>query len=320
MNKKSWHIILILALLGLVACLGFIAWHLYQDQRSRETYEETASQVTIVTATPTPTLDDDSSLTVEKIEAQKFTGVREGKETKLPSDIFSGRGNPIDFNKLHEINPDLYAWIRIEDDEIDYPIAQHPTDPEYYLNHDLYGDVAVVGCVFTQHYNRKDFSDRNTVIYGHNMNDGHSMFASLHWFEDADFFNKTRYCYIYTPDKIRVYDIFAARPYTNDNLLAVIDWKDPYAYRNFLDEIFATHSMECNIREGVIVTTADRIITLSTCINGQPENRYLVHAKLVWEGTEEQLEQAQAEITARDAANASSPESPSDAEIPEATE
>ena len=320
MDNKKKNLALIVGLIGLIACLGFVAWNLIQDMKSREVYEDTASKVQ-VTATPTPTLQDDSSLTVEKLEAQEFTGVREGEESKLPPDIFSGRGNPIDFTKLKAINPDLYAWIRIQDAAIDYPIAQHPTDGEYYLNHDLYGDVAVAGCVFTQNYNKKDFSDPNTVIYGHNMADGESMFASLHWYEDVDFFNKTRYCYIYTPDKIRIYDIFCTRPYSNDNIMVVFDWKDPEVYKKFLTEIFETRNMETNHREGVEVTTSDRIITLSTCINGQPEHRFLVHGKLVWEGTEAELEKEEAKIAEQQANESKSEttESLTDG-IPSATE
>lgn len=322
MDNKKKNIALIVGLIGLIACLGFVAWNLIQDMKSREVYEDTASKVQI-TATPTPTQPDDSSLTVEKLDSMEFTGVREGEETKLPPDIFSGRGNPIDFAKLTAINPDLYAWVRIQDAAIDYPIAQHPTEDVYYLNHDLYRDVAVAGCVFTQYYNKKDFSDPNTVIYGHNMADGESMFASLHWYEDADFFKKTRYCYIYTADKIRVYDIYSTRPYTNANLMLSFDWKDPVVYGNYLKDIFETRNMESNYREGVEVTTKDRIITLSTCINGQPENRFLVTGKLVWEGTEAELEKAEAQIAAQQEAEANAAaesQESSDNVVPDATE
>lgn len=325
MNNKNRSIALIAGLIGLIACLGFVAFNLMQDMKSREVYEDTASKVQITaTPTPMPEPEEDSSLTVEELDAQEFTGVREGEESKLPPDIFSGRGNPIDFAKLTDINPDLYAWVRIEGADIDYPVAQHPTDDIYYLNHDLYGDVAVAGCVFTQYYNKKDFSDPMTVLYGHNMADGQSMFASLHWYEDVDFFNKNRYCYIYTADKIRVYDIFSTRPYPDLNLMTSIDLKDKQVLADYIKEIFETRNMESNLRDGVEVTTEDRLITLSTCINGQPQNRFLVTGKLVWEGTEAELEKEEALIAAQQAA-----ENPADAvvepasdeaTVPEATE
>lgn len=320
MDNKKKNSALIVGLIGLIACLGFVAWNLIRDMKSREIYEDAASKVQI-TATPTP---DDSSLTVEKLDSMEFTGVREGEESKLPPDIFSGRGNPIDFAKLKAINPDLYAWVRIEEADIDYPVAQHPTDDIYYLNHDLYGDVAVAGCVFSQYYNKKDFSDPMTVLYGHNMADGISMFASLHWYEDVDFFNKNRYCYVYTVDKIRVYDIFSTRPYPDLNLMTSINLKDKQVFADYIKEILETRNMESNLREGVEVTTSDRLLTLSTCINGQPQNRFLVTGKLVWEGTESELEEAEAQIAAQKEAESnktdSSQASVDEATIPAATE
>jgi len=44
------------------------------------------------------------------------------------------------------------------------------------------------------------------------------------------------------------------------------------------------------------VTTNDRILTLSTCVGGSPEERFLVHVKLMWEGSESELEEAQRKI------------------------
>ena len=288
MKKKSWHIIFVLGLVGLIACLGFIAWNLYSDMRARDIYDDAASKVTV----------DDSSLTVDDIESMEFTGVRDGKESRLPPDIFSGRGNPIDFDKLTAINPDLYAWIRIQEADIDYPIAQHPTDDNFYLNHDLYKDVRFAGCIYTQSYNKKNFRDPMTVIYGHNMRDG-GMFGTLHRYDDADFFKKARYCYIYTKDKIRVYDIFSTRTYSNINLMAELNLKDPRVRADYIKEMMETRNMQSNLREGVKVTTSDHLITLSTCIGGQPEHRFLVTGKLIWEGTEKEVEEEEAVLAAQ---------------------
>ena len=56
----------------------------------------------------------------------------------------------------------------------------------------------------------------------------------------------------------------------------------------------------------------------------QPENRFLVHAKLVWEGNEDQLAAAQAETAAQAEAasseNASTDNAEAQTDIPDATE
>lgn len=89
---------------------------------------------------------------------------------------------------MKETNPDIYAWIEIPDTNVNYPIVQSADDDSYYLNHTIDGQEGYPGSIYTEKVNAKDFSDFNTVIYGHDMKDG-SMFKDLHKFEDADFLN-----------------------------------------------------------------------------------------------------------------------------------
>ncbi len=187
----------------------------------------------------------------------------------------------IDFTDLQEnTNADIYAWIYIPDSKIDYPIVQHPTDNYYYLNYNLDGTKGYPGCIYTEDYNVRDFTDPNTVIYGHNMKNG-TMFAGLHNYEDIQYFDENPYVYIYTPDKLLVYEIFAAYEYSDKHILYNYDCTNETIYQNYLDEISNVRSMNCNIREGVEVTTEDKIITLSTCIANKPNNRYLVQGVLL---------------------------------------
>lgn len=187
----------------------------------------------------------------------------------------------IDFADLQEnTNADIYAWIYIPDSKIDYPIVQHPEDNYYYLNYNLDGSKGYPGCIYTEDYNTKDFSDPNTVIYGHNMKNG-TMFAGLHNFEDIEYFDANRYIYIYTPDELLVYEIFAAYEASNEHILYNHDFSDEIVYQIYLDEIFDTRSMNCNLRDDVEVTSDDQIITLSTCIATKPDNRYLVQGVLL---------------------------------------
>ena len=90
----------------------------------------------------------------------------------------------VDFEELKRINPDIVAWIRIEAAGIDYPVVQGK-DNEYYLHHTFKGEENIAGSIFMDYRNTPDFSDENTIIYGHNMRDG-SMFAALNRLQIGD--------------------------------------------------------------------------------------------------------------------------------------
>lgn len=186
---------------------------------------------------------------------------------------------PVKFAELQQVNPDVYAWITVPGTEIDYPILQHASDNSYYLMHNIDGSYGYPGCIYTEDLNSKDFTDNNTVIYGHNMKNG-SMFAQLHKFEDPDFFNENREVLIYLPDEVLHYTIFAAHIYDDRHLLYSFDFSDPDVYQKYLDSVFSTRDMSANIDKDMTVTKDDRIVTLVTCIGSQPNNRLLVQAVL----------------------------------------
>ena len=60
---------------------------------------------------------------------------------------------PVDFAKLKKANPHIYAWINIENANVDYPILQHETDDSYYLNYNLDGTKGYPGCIYTEKIN-----------------------------------------------------------------------------------------------------------------------------------------------------------------------
>ena len=189
----------------------------------------------------------------------------------------------LDFADLQEnTNADIYAWIYIPNTQIDYPVLQHPTDNYYYLNYNLDGSKGYPGCIYTEDYNAKDFSDPLTVMYGHNMKNG-SMFAGLHKFEDSAFFKENPYVYIYTENDVLVYEIFAAYQNSDAHLLYEKDYTSEIVFESYLEEVLGQRSMTANIREDVAVNGTDKVLTLSTCIANKPDKRYLVQGVLLYE-------------------------------------
>ena len=217
-------------------------------------------------------------------EVQKKTEDKVPKEPET-EDILKKLGieipeKNIDFVALQEENEDIYAWVYIPGTKIDYPVLQHPTDDSYYLEHNLDGSKGYPGCIYTEAVNSKEFTDPNTVLYGHNMKDG-SMFASLHNYEDSQVFEENPYIFIYTPEKTFVYQIFAAYKYNAIHLIYNFDLSNQEVFQNYLDQIFETREMGANIRNDVSVNAQNHIITLSTCISGEKNKRFLVQGVLL---------------------------------------
>lgn len=189
---------------------------------------------------------------------------------------------PIDFAQLQAQNPDIYAWIQIEGTNINYPIVQSAVDNEYYLNHTVEGQEGYPGSIYTENWNTKTFTDFNTVIYGHDMKDG-SMFQNLHNYADASYMQQHPQVVIYTPEKKFTYEIFAAVVYDDRHVLHSFDYAFADQRQAFLDSIYNARNLGNVIREDVSVNTENRIVTLSTCMTGQDDKRFLVEAVLISE-------------------------------------
>ena len=108
------------------------------------------------------------------------TGNSKEKYEKLADEVTKvndeGEENDlIDFEKLKSINSDIVAWIIIDGTTINYPVMQ-TTDNNYYLSKNFYKEYDRCGSVFLDY--KSQFTDKNIVIYGHNIKRG-TMFSDL---------------------------------------------------------------------------------------------------------------------------------------------
>ena len=117
-------------------------------------------------------------------------------------------GPVIDFEALKKINEDVVGWLVVEALDISYPIMQSE-DNEYYLHRTTEETYNFSGSIFLDCENQSDFSDCNSILYGHNMKDG-SMFGTLKKFRESEVYEKSLYFWICTPEKNYKYQIFAA--------------------------------------------------------------------------------------------------------------
>lgn len=185
----------------------------------------------------------------------------------------------VDFESLRESGPDIIGWLNLPDTVINYPVTQ-ADDNEYYLHHLYDGTYNKVGCLFADYENKADFSDRNTIIYGHNMRDG-SMFAALNEYDEQSYFDAHKQMYLVTPEGgylCEVFAAFVAKPSESgsDTSPWRLSWKDDGAYTTWLTAMAERSVVETD----VTVTSSDKVLTLSTCTPGGA-SRFIVMAKLV---------------------------------------
>lgn len=191
--------------------------------------------------------------------------------------------NPIDFDTLLKGNDEIYAWIKIDDTKVNYPIAQHSSEDEsFYLTHSAMDKSYIKsGAIYTETCNKKDFSDPVTLVYGHN-NYGDSMFTTLHKFEDKDFFDRHEFVYIYTPARKLTYKIISAFQYDDRHIMNTNNFSDATVLSEFQQMLLNPESKNKNVRNNMDeMNESSKIMVLSTCITGDKSSRYLVCCLLV---------------------------------------
>lgn len=187
--------------------------------------------------------------------------------------------NKVDFKGLREQNPDVYSWIYIPDTNVSLPVLQSSENDNYYLDHDVYKNYSFPGAIYSQSMNKKDYSDRVTVLYGHNMANG-SMFANLHLFADKSFFDSHKYIYIYTPDRRLTYEVVSAHEYDDKHILNSYDFKKDSVFQNWINAAQNPHSLYSNVRKDVKLDLNSKMLVLSTCLNSG-DGRFLVQGVLI---------------------------------------
>jgi len=107
------------------------------------------------------------------------------------------------FEELLAINPDVKAWVTLDNTTIDHPILQGETNLSY-INTDVYGEFALAGSIFIDTRSDGDFRDPYSLVYGHDMIEG-KMFGDLVLYKDEEFFNENSTGTLILPD--RSYDL-----------------------------------------------------------------------------------------------------------------
>lgn len=265
------RLIVMLAALAVFLYSGYTLYGFYKEyKKSSDEYDNLENSYAVDQEQESENIDnleDDDAL--QSISGQEVrTVLEDGEEKTLPV-----LKNPIDFTQLLSVNSDIVGWLRIRALDISYPVVQGK-DNDYYLHRTFEKTDNFAGCLFVNSYNMGDFTDQNTIIYGHNMKNG-SMFGKLKNFNDPEVFKKSRYFWIFMPDFIYQYRIFSASVVDKTGLTYQISFTDD-EFDQFISRAYSNSVVD---NQDVTVTKEDRIVTLSTC-TGDDSTRFVVMGKL----------------------------------------
>jgi len=271
-RSKSNKLLLIIAVIATIGFGGAFAYFAYDhisymmDARAaRENaglaQDIFADQIELLSA---PSIDRQTP----QADMEDETGEAEEREP-FNSPVFTAR-EEMD-------NDDIVAYIHIENTNVGNVVVQ-AEDNAFYLHRDVHRRHNVNGSLFLDYRNTPDFSDRSSIIYGHNMLNG-TMFHNLRYFMNADFFNENRYIVVITAYEILTYEIFSAFSTRVDFDYIQTDFEDDDDYMALVDEIQRRSVHDLNIP----VNADDRILVLSTCTNTTRDMRFVVVGVLITE-------------------------------------
>lgn len=198
-----------------------------------------------------------------------------GSVRSSPEEKNDPKPDTVNFDALKQINPDTAAWISADGTPLNYPVVRGKNNA-YYLNHLFTGKRGRMGTLFLDFRCSGDFSDSNTILYGHNMKDG-SMFAFLERYKQQSGYDRTPTMRLNTPSGGFTVELFAG---------TVVDGSResvPLRFAGCSDFLKYTAALkrESTFHSDVSVAAGDRIVTLCTCTSAFQNARYALFGKLV---------------------------------------
>ena len=182
----------------------------------------------------------------------------------------------VDFEKLKEKNSDVVAWLKVNGTNIETTVVK-TTNNDYYLTHNFNKEYNAAGWIFADYKNKVDGTDKNLVIYGHNMRDD-SMFGSLKWVINEDWHNNedNKYITLITENETQIYEVFSVYQTEKEDYYIQTNFNTEKEFSTFLETIKKRSKKDFNVD----VNKEDNILTLSTCANNN-KYRVVLHAKKV---------------------------------------
>ena len=252
-----------------VICLGYLLLYGWQARANRQLYTRLLGDITWT--------------------EEKFW---EGEQGKYESETKDWPETPMDqLTRLVEQNPDCRGLLWIPGTEVRYPVVQTEREEGlYYLKRDFEGRSNPAGTLFLDY--RCDEDADNLIIYGHRMRNG-QMFGELKHYKNKEFGKEHSRIYWLTPERVRVYEIFAVCLQEDSGVLTE---EELFYQQNFIraeDPAQKAAFVEMALGKSLYDTRAwntgepeeemEHFLTLKTCDYGVENGRLVVIARLAEE-------------------------------------
>ena len=254
-KKKKSDVLLTIALIAAIVVFCYAAFNLYHIYTEYKKGTDEYNQI------------EEMAVTERDADSAEVAGPN--AQLKPPIEV--------DFDKLKSVNEEVVGWIYVDAlPDISYPIVKGK-DNQTYLHQTYEKNYNFAGTIFVDYENSGDFSDCNTLVYGHNMKNG-SMFGHLKKFrEDDKLYKQDKYFWILTPERNYRYEIISAYT-TGVNSDTYTLFKGPgEEFEKYLETIKGYSEIQTDDTD---LTIKDKIVTLSTC-TGNESTRFVVQGKRV---------------------------------------
>ncbi len=185
-------------------------------------------------------------------------------------------GDTVNFTALAAKNPEIKAWVSLEDTAIDLPIVQ-TSDNAFYLTHKFDEKKNKLGTPFIDTGSAGDFSSRHTVIYGHAVRSG-AMLGSLWEYENPNYYQRHQEMKLYLIDG-RQYTlaVFACARVAGVRSEIPVSFSSDAEFLSMIDGYRELSAFSSTVK----VDGTDRVVTFCVISPDSTEERLLVCCKIV---------------------------------------
>lgn len=260
MNKKTIGIAVTCAFIALALVSGGMLLQQYFDAKNSTKAFDTLAEKVIEVTEPAVPNEETTETTEEELALQ---------EAELAQEKYSA---------LFEQNQDFIGWISIDGTNVNYPVMQTPTNPDYYLKHSFEKAYSDYGVPYIDEVCTLGISN-NIVVYGHHMKNG-SMFADICKYTDKSFYEEHKTIKFDTLSTFGEYEVVAVFKFdTNNETFKFNEYTtmDEAEFNEFMENVHSRQLYDT----GVDAEYGDELLTLSTCEYTYKNGRFVVVAKKV---------------------------------------